>query len=396
MSEPAGRPRLAPADALSIQVLEAEPYSALSELRKRAPVAWVRALNGWLVTTHEAALTVMRDAETFTVDDPRFSTAAVLGPSMLSLEGEEHRRHRNAFAASFRPTEVRTNYEQWLREECAARAAALDPTEAIELRTSFAGPLAAATISRFLGLVDTSPETILSWYQEIAAAIVAVSVGQAIPDLSARAIESLRSTVVASTEHPASSLIRQIHQTDQLSDSELESEVAVLMFGAIETSEGMIANALWHLLSNPHLTGRVCDDDSLLAPLVEESLRLEPAATRVDRYCTRDVTIGNARIKTGDLVIVSLLSANRDPEVFEDPDQFRIDRSNIGQHVTFVQGPHSCLGLHLARLEATEALRAIVAAFPDILLDRVSSRPPAGLIFRKPPAVVMHSSGPST
>ncbi|MEE9414493.1 MAG: cytochrome P450 [Acidimicrobiales bacterium] len=389
MLEPADLTPSAIAKKLTLPVLEHNPYSALAELRAETPVAWVPALGGWLVTSHEQAVAVMRDADTFTVDDPRFSTAQVLGPSMLSTEGQEHRRRRRAFAESFRPSDIRNGFEVWLRDEAERRVVELSCQDSsVELRTALAGPVAAATISRFLGLVDGEPETILTWYERIVAAIVAVTVGEDISSQSAIAIAKLKSKVIETTRHPALSLVSKVHQSGQLSPSELESEVAVLMFGAIETSEGMIANALWQLLTNPQLFPLVRDDEALLAPLVEESLRLEPAATRIDRYCTRDAKVGDANVRTGDLVIVSLLAANRDPQVFDTPDEFDIDRSNTDQHLAFVQGPHACLGLHLARLETIETLRAVVAAFPGIALDRAASEPPQGLIFRKPPAVV--------
>ncbi len=88
-------------ETLTIERLDLDPYGALRELRDAAPVAWVPVLDGWLVTRRDLCIEVMRDARRFTVDDPRFSTAQVVGPSMLSLDGDEHRRHRDPFARRF-------------------------------------------------------------------------------------------------------------------------------------------------------------------------------------------------------------------------------------------------------------------------------------------------------
>src|SRR5436190_23269939 len=93
--------------AVTLADLEEAPHGVLARLREREPVSWLPALGGWLVTRRDLALTVMRDAERFTVDDPRFSTAQVVGPSMLSLDGAEHRRHRDPFADPFRRAAVR-------------------------------------------------------------------------------------------------------------------------------------------------------------------------------------------------------------------------------------------------------------------------------------------------
>ncbi len=84
--------------AATLEELEADPHPFLARLREREPVSWLPALSCWLVTDRELSLQVMRDPETFTVDDPRFSTGQVVGPSMLTLDGAEHARHRDPFA----------------------------------------------------------------------------------------------------------------------------------------------------------------------------------------------------------------------------------------------------------------------------------------------------------
>src|SRR2546423_12109321 len=102
----------------TIEQLEADPHPLLAELRATAPVARVDALGGWLVTRHDLALQVMRDAATFTVDDPRFSTAQVVGPSMLSLDSDEHTRHRAPFSRQFRPREIADRVGDFVQAEC--------------------------------------------------------------------------------------------------------------------------------------------------------------------------------------------------------------------------------------------------------------------------------------
>jgi cytochrome P450 len=160
----------------------------------------------------------------------------------------------------------------------------------------------------------------------------------------------------------------------------------VLLFGGIETTEGMIANLLLHLLSDPALPAAVRDDPVLLDAAIEESLRLEPAAATVDRYATCDVTIGGVGIRRGDLVVVSLAAANRDPAVFADPDRFDPHRSGLRKQLAFAQGPHVCVGLHLARLQ-TRCAALNVLALPELTLDAGRSTAPTGLVFRKPSAV---------
>src|SRR5215218_2210454 len=88
--------------AVTLAQLDADPHPVLARLRDHEPVSWLPALGGWLITRRDLALAAMRDAATFTVEDPRFSTGQVVGPSMLTLEGAEHKRHRDPFARPFR------------------------------------------------------------------------------------------------------------------------------------------------------------------------------------------------------------------------------------------------------------------------------------------------------
>src|SRR5438105_15107906 len=99
-------PGATPAEAVTLAVLEADPHPVLARLRDAAPACWIPALGAWLVTGYDLTVRVLRDSRTFTVDDPRFSTAKVVGPSMLSLDGEPHARHRGPFTRPFRHDEV--------------------------------------------------------------------------------------------------------------------------------------------------------------------------------------------------------------------------------------------------------------------------------------------------
>ena len=139
---------------------------------------------------------------------------------------------------------------------------------------------------------------------------------------------------------------------EALTLDEIVSNTGVLLFGGIETTEGMTANLFAHLLAEARPWEAVAADRSLIPNAIEESLRLEPSVVRVDRFATRDARLGEADIERGDFVIVMISAANRDPSAFANPDRFDIRRANAKQHLTFAHGPHACLGMHLARLEA--------------------------------------------
>ncbi|MEU5882913.1 cytochrome P450 [Spirillospora sp. NPDC047279] len=367
--------------------LENDPHPLLARLREHEPVSWLPAFGGWLVTAHAPALRVMRNAAAFTVDDPRFSTAQVVGPSMLSLDGRTHTRHREPFARPFRPARTRARFTAFVEAEVDRLVGGMAPAGRAELRADLAGPLAVAVVAEALGLEGVDAATVRSWYETFVTAVSDITAGR--PGQAGDAYERLGAAVRDAISVPGSDslLAEAAHQEEGLSADEVVSNAAVLMFGGIDTTEGMISNAALHLLAHPGQLDLVRADPALLGGAIEESLRFEPAASVVDRYATEDVEIAGARIAKGELVRVSIAGANRDPAVFADPDAFDVRRANAGDHLAFAHGPHFCFGAHLARLETAVALRALLDRLPGLRLVAGADVAPRGLVFRKPPSL---------
>ena len=373
---------------VTVAGLEGDPHSLLAHLRTREPVSWLPALDGWLVTRRDLALAAMRDAETFTVDDPRFSTGVVVGPSMLTLDGAEHKRHRAPFAEPFKLAAVRARFTGPVEAETDRLIDALEPAGAAELRRALAGPLATAIVVLALGLPGTRTAEVLAWYDAIVASVVSITEGDGPTEAGRRGFGALSAAMAPALDaDPSASLLAAAAgAAGGLERDRVISNAAVLLFGGIETTEGMIANAVAHLLANPAQLAAVRADPSLLPNAIEESLRLEPAAAVVDRYATRATELAGAEIAERELVTVSIAGANRDPDVFAEPDAFDVRRANAKLHAAFAHGPHVCIGMHLARLEAVTAVQRLLERLPDLRLD---GDPPAarGLVFRKPPAL---------
>ena len=430
--------------AITLADLDHDPHPWLARLRDTEPVSWLPALHGWLVTRHDLAVAVLRDSVAFTVDDPRFSTARVVGPSMLSLDGAAHGRHRAPFTKGFGRAEIRARLAAFVVAEADRLVAAMRPGGAADLRRGLAGPLAVAVVAEALGLGDADPATVLDWYAAIVGSVSALA-GEHAPvqggdearedeasedearedevrEVQARrdrarvagaeafgSLSARLTAVIGSASEPPSLLaaaagarengapVTAVDSTVEnsggagtvspaLTTAEVISNAAVIMFGGIETTEGMISNVILHLLQHPGQLALVREDPGLVPGAVEESLRLEPAAAVVDRYATRDVTLAGARIRAGDLVTVSLAGAGRDPAGYPDPDTFDVRRSNARLNLAFAHGPHFCLGAHLARLEAQAAVRAVLT-LPELRLDPAHPAAPRGLVFRKPPSL---------
>jgi cytochrome P450 len=414
--------------AITLADLDHDPHPWLARLRDTEPVSWLPALHGWVVTRHDLAVAVMRDSAVFTVDDPRFSTARVVGPSMLSLDGAAHGRHRVPFTKGFGRAEIHARLAGFVVAEADRLVAAMRPDGAADLRRGLAGPLAVAVVAEALGLGDADPATVLDWYAAIVGSVSALTAehsparpgddahedqarrdqaraagAEAFGSLSARLTAVIGSAseppsllAAAAGAHGAAAVNTARDDTPEnvgdadaapaLTTAEVISNAAVIMFGGIETTEGMISNVILHLLQHPGQLALVREDPGLVPNAVEESLRLEPSAAVVDRYATRDITLGGARIRAGDLVTVSLAGAGRDPAMYPEPDAFDVRRPNARLSLAFAHGPHFCLGAHLARLEAQAAVCAVLT-LPELRLDPAHPAAPRGLVFRKPPSL---------
>jgi len=375
--------------SVTLAELDDDPHPVLARLREHEPVSWVPVLDAWLVTRRDLVLQAMRDPATFTVDDPRFSTAQVVGPSMLSLDGEEHRRNREPFARPFRLDAVRERFATVVEEHVDELLDRIETLGAADLRASIAGPLSVEAMVAALGLEETDPAEALGWYRDIVAEVTAITSGAGTDGSGREAFARLKGSVEPALDRdPESSLVAAAaSDAGGLSREQVASNAAVLLFGGIETTEAMIANAFLHVLSDGGAAMVVRDDARALAAAVEESLRLEPAAAVLDRYATRDTELGDAEIAKGDLVTLSLAGANRDPAVFPEPDRFDLGRPNLNLQVAFAHGPHVCLGMHLARLETRVALDRTLGRLPGLRLDPAQASVVRGLVFRKPAAV---------
>ena len=348
-------------------------------------MTWVPDLSCWLVTGYEAAVDVMRDAETFTVDHPGFSTQQVIGPSMLSLDGFAHRLHRDPFAMPFRLQAIRHSVSPWIEARVGEMISALEPEGLADLRQVLARPLAVETMAYVLGLDGIEAADLVGWYEAIVEAVDALTVGTGDPAPGRAAFAELSSAVMASMD--TSPLLSAVRDDGDLGVDEIASNVAVLLFGGIVTGDGTNSTVIQHLLATDGLFEEIVDNLELIPAFVEESLRVEPAAAAVDRYATRDADLGGSAIEEGDLVRVSLTAANRDPSVFASPDVIDIHRENLSRHLTFARGPHACLGAHMARAEAVAIVEGIVGGLdrPRLVGEQVVA--PQGLVFRGPERV---------
>jgi cytochrome P450 len=197
-----------------------------------------------------------------------------------------------------------------------------------------------------------------------------------------RAIEGLRGADQELREHfrqvragePGDNPFSRLAADGTLSDRELTANASLLIGAGFETTVNLIGNGIVALLQHPEQLARLRDDPDLWPAAVEEILRLDSPVQMTARTAGCDVEIAGNHIAAGDMVALFLGSANHDPHVFNDPNDFDITRTNARNHLAFASGVHACLGAALARIEAATALRALFETFPDLRLTAPSQR----------------------
>jgi cytochrome P450 len=168
-----------------------------------------------------------------------------------------------------------------------------------------------------------------------------------------------------------SGLIQVKEAGDQLSEQEIIATCNLLLVAGHETTVNLIANAILAMLRHPGQWSALGADGGRAWAVVEETLRYDPPVQMVGRVAADDMTIGEVTVAKGDIMMLLTAAAQRDPSVCDRPDQFDPDRETI-RHLAFGHGPHFCLGAPLARLEASIALSAVTARFPDA---RIAAQP---------------------
>ncbi len=173
---------------------------------------------------------------------------------------------------------------------------------------------------------------------------------------------------VRPTDDFVTTLIQAEAVGEELTEPELFGSLVNLLFAGHDTTRYQFVWVIQQLMTHRDQWERVVVDPGLAAGAVEETLRLEPSLQGFIRQVRKDVVYRGIRLPAGTFLSLNALSANRDPEVFIDPDRFDITRSNAHLHLTFGRGAHLCLGNSLARAEMAEALQMFAARFPDLSL----------------------------
>ncbi|GHJ35664.1 cytochrome P450 [Streptomyces sp. TS71-3] len=367
-----------------------DPYPVYAALRAAGPVHRVRlpgGAPGWLVVGYEAvraALVDPRLSKEWANASPALGLGTVAsGRHMLSSDPPHHTRLRGLVGRAFTPRHAKAlgpRVQEVTDELLDALLAG--PGDTADLVEALAFPLPIAVICELLGVPAADREAIREWSRK----------ATRFEDARLSTTRYLTALVEEKRGHPGDDLLSELigiteRDGDRLDDGELLGMAWLLLVAGHETTVNLIANAVLTLLVHPEQLAALRAAPDLVDHAIEEVLRYQsPVETTTYRFTTEPVTIGGTRVPGGgELVLLALGDAGRDPERFACPGEFDIRRDTRG-HLAFGHGIHNCLGASLARLEARTALRTLLERCPDLRLD---GRPEdvvwrSGLLIRGP------------
>lgn len=327
---------------------------------------------------------VLQDAATFTSGFIAKGLGTFFGGDgliIIAMDGDQHRKARGLLQPVFTPQSVnpwRVEIERSIREEFIAPLVPNKRADLMDFALYF-------PIRVIYALIGFPQENIGDFYEyaamgltilagpkndpaeEEAARQNAVSASQGLYDAVIKLVAQRRAEG-ANGDDLISRLIRAEFEARRLDDMEIATFVRSLVAAGGETTTRTFSSVMTLLLQRPALLARVRDDRSLVSKLIDEAIRFEPTSTVKVRQAARDVEIGGVKIPQGALVQCVIASANRDEDVFENADEFDIDRK-LKPSFTFGYGPHMCIGQFVAKLELSAAVNAVLDLFPNLRLD---------------------------
>jgi cytochrome P450 len=382
---------------LDLAELERDPYPIFARLRAHERVSWIAALNMWYVTRYEDVRTIILDAERFTTASDHSLLLDTFGAHLLTTEGAIHDRYRRSVQPHFGASFIRTHFEEPIRTAATQLIEGFRPAHRAELRTAFARRLPIQAILIACGLPLSGEQCIRQWYDSFEAALSNFTHDPTVRMQAQRDVAAFHKfldlEMRVETVRPNSCLLGGLLNAppgERLTIDEIKRNLSIILFGGISTVEALILNTLWALFEHPIVLKQLRSERSLLPQIIEEATRWLSPVQSATRHVVSDCEFEGVPLRAGAIVNCMLGAANRDPNVFPDPDCFDIDRTNVRRHLAFGAGPHSCVGFSLAKSEARIAIEELLMLLPEFSLLSSESSPPRGYEFRQPTALTIN------
>ena len=378
-----------PVARLMLPETRTDPYPLYARVRQRGLVR--SPLGAFIAADHATVASVLRDRRfssspahqrgyrppSYPPGDPR---AGLPDGDLLNLDPPDHTRLRRLVSGAFTPRAI-AELEPWIREVTVRLLTAADGAAGFDLIDALAFPLPIAVICHLLGVPAEDQAQFRAWGHDVAATLdpqTAAAARTQSRTAEAELTGYLRDLVRDRRAHPddtiLSALIAAEEEGDRLSSGEVVRMAFLLLIAGFETTVNLIGNGTVALIGDPDGWDRLRQDPALVPTAIEEMLRYDSPVQLTSRIATEEVELGDRVIAAGRTVLVAIGGANRDPDVFDQPDEFRVDRPDPGRHLSFSLGLHHCLGAALARLEGRIAIEELTRRYPALELAAPPTR----------------------
>ena len=343
-----------------------DPYPYYKRLRDEAPIYHNADLNFWALSRHQDVVAGFRNSVTLSnkhgvsLDPISRNDEAHRVMSFLALDDPGHLRLRTLVSKGFTPRRIR-ELEGRVTEIAHQHLDTALQADYFDYVDEFAGKLPMDVISELMGVPEEDRVRIRAqadavMHREDGVADVPDSAIAASGELLMYYADMVKQRRKRPTDDLTSALVDAEIDGDRLTDDEIMAFLFLMVVAGNETTTKLLANAAYWGHKNPGQLAPVFDNHDLVTPWVEETLRYDASSQILARAVVDDLTFYDTTVPAGDVLVLLIGSANRDERVFENPDEYRIDREIGSKTVSFGSGAHFCLGAHLARMEARVAL----------------------------------------
>ncbi|OPX09253.1 MULTISPECIES: cytochrome P450 [Mycobacteriaceae] len=360
-----------------------DPYPYYRRLRDEAPLYRNSDQKFWALSRHADVVQGFRNSTSLSnkhgvsLDPISRNEHAHRVMSFLALDDPGHLRLRTLVSKGFTPRRIR-ELEARVTEIAVQHLDAAVQSDHFDFVDDFAGKLPMDVISELMGVPESDRVRIRAladgvMHRDDGVKDVPAEAIQASADLMVYYADMVSSRRAKLSDDLTSALVEAEIDGDKLTDEEIIAFLFLMVVAGNETTTKLLANAAYWGFKNPDQLAPVFDDHSLVKPWVEETLRYDTSSQILARAVSADITMYDTTIPEGDVLLLLPGSANRDDRVFDDPDDYRIDREIGSKLVSFGSGAHFCLGAHLARMEAQVALTEFFKRVRGYEVDEANS-----------------------
>jgi cytochrome P450 len=353
-----------------------DPFPMFAQLRKAAPVMKLPGIeNFWAVFRYDDVLRILRDPATFSsMVDARSMRGEKRPPTILFDDAPVHTRMRGLLTKAFTPR-VLEEQRPAIRANATAMINGMLENDTADFVAGLAYPLPVQVIANMLGVQGGDMATFKRWSDAIIGNVANALIDDsddAIADVNAEFDAYFKEQIEKLRAKPEQNLLSELIHAEMdaahLSEEDLLLVCRVLLVAGNETTTGLLVNLARVFSQFPEVLLQVKENIELVPALIEETLRYYPPFPATIRRTMKDVEVSGVTIPANNRLLAMLASANHDESVFENPEEFRLDREQ-NRHLGFGMGIHYCLGAPLARIEADESMRALIPQIHGLTIE---------------------------